>query len=391
MTGITLDTPTTTDGPASRAGEGGAFVTFLRRSQTPAIFGALIWGAAVAYVLVLAALGPVVGNVRPARADVIDPLIFLLMWGAATPAILRSAWWLPIARPHVVRRMLLHLVLASAFVLAINLAGPFLLRLSLGIPIDPGETLLAGVRTFARLFHLALIVYAFILGAGHYMRTQGARRAEAERSATLSMELAEARVALQLVARAADASAADASAADDPAAHSPASDASVSRASVSVGSRRLTALRCDGDERRHGEVPTTHAAYTAQAASAASAAQTVPMLPSASAPLAIKEEGRLRLVEQTAIDWIEADDDHVVVHAGPATFRSRETLRDVERRLDSSLFVRIHRSTIVQMSRIRELEPWFRGDYVVVLQSGMKLRLSRNHRARLASVIGRRL
>jgi two-component system LytT family response regulator len=106
-------------------------------------------------------------------------------------------------------------------------------------------------------------------------------------------------------------------------------------------------------------------------------------------PLAIKLAGRLRLVEQRAIDWIEADDDHVVVHAGSQVWRTRETLGTMERRLDPELFVRIHRSTIVRLAEVRELQPWFRGDYVVLLHGGAKLKLTRTYRDRVARRLGR--
>jgi two-component system LytT family response regulator len=108
-------------------------------------------------------------------------------------------------------------------------------------------------------------------------------------------------------------------------------------------------------------------------------------------PLAVKADGRLRLIEQNTIDWIEADDDHVIVHAGASAWRTRERLTEVERRLDPRRFVRIHRSTVVQVNRVRELEPWFHGDYVVVMQSGAKLRLSRTRREHVAKLLGRAL
>ena len=110
--------------------------------------------------------------------------------------------------------------------------------------------------------------------------------------------------------------------------------------------------------------------------------------PRPDAPLALKSDGRLRLIDPGAIDWISADDDHVVVHAGGAAWRARETLQRLEPRLDPARFARIHRSTIVRLSRIRELQPWFHGDYVVVLHDDTKLRLSRSYRDRVAVALG---
>jgi two-component system LytT family response regulator len=63
----------------------------------------------------------------------------------------------------------------------------------------------------------------------------------------------------------------------------------------------------------------------------------------------------------------------------------------VERRLDPRRFVRIHRSTVVRLNRVRELQPWFHGDYVAILHSGAKLRVSRTYRERVARFLGREL
>jgi two-component system LytT family response regulator len=108
-------------------------------------------------------------------------------------------------------------------------------------------------------------------------------------------------------------------------------------------------------------------------------------------PLALKIDGRVHLIDPDSIDWVEAGDDHVVVHCGERTWRSRETLRHVAARLDPSRFVRIHRSTIVRLGAVRELQPWFHGDYVAILHSGAKLRLSRGFRDAVAATLGRSL
>lgn len=107
-------------------------------------------------------------------------------------------------------------------------------------------------------------------------------------------------------------------------------------------------------------------------------------------PLALKIDGRVQLIDQQSIDWVDADDDHVVVHCGDRAWRAREPLRSVLQRLDASRFVQIHRSTIVRLSAIRELQPWFHGDYVAILHSGQKLRLSRSFRDAVARMLGRR-
>jgi len=106
-------------------------------------------------------------------------------------------------------------------------------------------------------------------------------------------------------------------------------------------------------------------------------------------PLALKIDGRVQLIDQANIDWVSADDDHVLVHAGDRVWRVRETLRELSRRLDASRFVRIHRSTVVRLSAVRELQPWFHGDYIVLLHQGAKLRLSRGFRDGVARRLGR--
>jgi two-component system LytT family response regulator len=106
-------------------------------------------------------------------------------------------------------------------------------------------------------------------------------------------------------------------------------------------------------------------------------------------PLALKIDGRVQLVDPQTIDWIAADDDHIVVHSGNTEWRTRETLREASRRLDPSRFVQIHRSTIVRLGAVRELQPWFHGDYIAILHSGAKLRLSRSYRDVVARMLGR--
>lgn len=105
--------------------------------------------------------------------------------------------------------------------------------------------------------------------------------------------------------------------------------------------------------------------------------------------LAVKSEGRVVLVKLADIDWVEAADNYVNLHAGRESHLMRETMNRLEQRLDPARFVRISRSTIVNLDRIRELQPMFHGDYTVVLRDGTRLALSRNYRERLAHLLGR--
>lgn len=105
--------------------------------------------------------------------------------------------------------------------------------------------------------------------------------------------------------------------------------------------------------------------------------------------LAIKTEGRIQLLKTSDIDWIEAADNYVNVHIGSQTHLHRETLASLEARLDPSRFLRISRSAIVNVERIKEFQPMFHGDYVVILQNGTRLTLSRNYRDKLQHLMGK--
>ncbi len=107
--------------------------------------------------------------------------------------------------------------------------------------------------------------------------------------------------------------------------------------------------------------------------------------------LPIKADGRIAIVELDTVDWLESDGDYVRIHAGGKRHLLRETMKHLEARLDPARFVRIHRSTIVNVARIRELQPYFRGEYVVLLRDGARLKLSRGCRPRLEAVLGRSL
>ncbi len=105
--------------------------------------------------------------------------------------------------------------------------------------------------------------------------------------------------------------------------------------------------------------------------------------------LVIKSGGRITVLGTAEIDWVEAQGDYAKIHTGRTWHLLRETMRRLEKQLDPARFVRIHRSTIVNIERIRELQPFFRGEYVVILQDGAKLKLSRGYKDQLESVLGR--
>jgi two-component system LytT family response regulator len=105
--------------------------------------------------------------------------------------------------------------------------------------------------------------------------------------------------------------------------------------------------------------------------------------------LAVKTEGRVLLIKVEDIDWIEAADNYVNVHAGSESHLHRETLTALEAKLPSNQFLRISRSTLVNVGRIKELQPMFHGDYVVILRDGAKLSLSRSYRERVNQFFGK--
>lgn len=102
----------------------------------------------------------------------------------------------------------------------------------------------------------------------------------------------------------------------------------------------------------------------------------------------IKSAGRIFFLPVEEIDWVEAADNYVRIHAGADAHLVRETLQSLEGRLDPAKFLRIHRSTIVNLDRIRELHPLFHGDYAVRLRDGTELTLSRNYREKLGEPLG---
>jgi len=105
--------------------------------------------------------------------------------------------------------------------------------------------------------------------------------------------------------------------------------------------------------------------------------------------LVIKTGGRVSFLKIAEVDWIESEGNYVRFHAGKETHLLRETLSQMEERLDSNQFLRIHRSTIVNLDRIKELQPWFHGEYRVLLQDGTQLLLSRKYREKLRHLLGK--
>ncbi|MFL6247372.1 MAG: LytR/AlgR family response regulator transcription factor [Thermoanaerobaculia bacterium] len=102
----------------------------------------------------------------------------------------------------------------------------------------------------------------------------------------------------------------------------------------------------------------------------------------------VKARDRTFLVGVTDIDWIEAEGKYVRLHAAGASHLVRESIGDVEERLDARKFLRIHRATIINVKRIHEMHRGFGGGVFVVLRDGTKLTMSRRYRARIRELTG---
>ena len=112
-----------------------------------------------------------------------------------------------------------------------------------------------------------------------------------------------------------------------------------------------------------------------------------------------RARGRDRLVVRTperaiflrteTIDWIEAAGKFVHLHVGRTTHALRESMAELEQELDSARFLRISRSAIVNLERIQEVQPWFQGDYVLILADGTRLTSTRGYRENMRRLLGR--
>jgi two-component system LytT family response regulator len=105
--------------------------------------------------------------------------------------------------------------------------------------------------------------------------------------------------------------------------------------------------------------------------------------------LVVKSAGRLFFLRTDEIEWVESAGNYVCLHVRGESHLLRETMTGLETRLDPGRFVRIHRTAIVNIDQIKELQPLFHGEYQVVLRDGTELTLSRGYRDRLQEVIGK--
>ncbi|MDN5205247.1 LytTR family DNA-binding domain-containing protein [Fulvivirgaceae bacterium BMA10] len=103
--------------------------------------------------------------------------------------------------------------------------------------------------------------------------------------------------------------------------------------------------------------------------------------------ISIRSGGKIYFIDVANIDWIEADNQYVQIHVAGSKHILRESLTSLERSLNPQFFYRTHRSAIINIKRIKELEPHFKGDYVITLLDGTKVKLSRSRKDRLKGLL----
>ena len=103
--------------------------------------------------------------------------------------------------------------------------------------------------------------------------------------------------------------------------------------------------------------------------------------------LLIRSGGKVVFLNTRDIDWIQAEGNYLRIQAGPTAHLLRQTLSGFAKDLDANCFLRIHRSVIVNIERIKELEPCFHGDYIVHLRDGKRLTLSRTYRQEIRKIL----
>jgi two-component system LytT family response regulator len=104
--------------------------------------------------------------------------------------------------------------------------------------------------------------------------------------------------------------------------------------------------------------------------------------------IAVKTGGKVMVIRIREVDWVKAEQDHVSLHVGAQAWLVRETISAIEVRFSGTGFVRIHRSTLVNIDRVKELRPLDKGEYQVLLRDGTELKLSRSYRFALPRLTG---
>jgi two-component system, LytTR family, response regulator len=103
--------------------------------------------------------------------------------------------------------------------------------------------------------------------------------------------------------------------------------------------------------------------------------------------LVVRVGSRILFVPVEEVDWVDADGNYARLHVGQKSYLMRETMNRLQERLDPQQYLRIHRSTIVNVDRIQEIQPMFKGNYVVILRDGTRLTTTRGYRENLQALI----
>jgi two-component system LytT family response regulator len=106
--------------------------------------------------------------------------------------------------------------------------------------------------------------------------------------------------------------------------------------------------------------------------------------------LVIKSGGHIFFLQVDEIDWIEADGDYMRLHVGTKSHLLRETMNELAAKLDPQKFMRIHRSAIVNVERVKDIRPFFKGEHILTLTDGKQLKMSRAYRDKLQALLGQK-
>jgi two-component system, LytTR family, response regulator len=107
--------------------------------------------------------------------------------------------------------------------------------------------------------------------------------------------------------------------------------------------------------------------------------------------LVIKADARIFFLQVEEIDWIEADGDYMILHSGSKSHLLRETMNELATKLDPEKFLRISRSSIVNVERIKDIKPFFKGEHILTLKDGKQLKMTRGYRDKLQALLGQQL
>jgi two-component system LytT family response regulator len=104
--------------------------------------------------------------------------------------------------------------------------------------------------------------------------------------------------------------------------------------------------------------------------------------------LAVRDRDRIRVLDVQEVDWIGVENEQVMIHAGERSFAIRRTVAELEAQLDPASFFRAHRSAIVNLDRVQEIIPWFKGSHKLRLTTGAEVDLSRARARALREILG---